>query len=167
MKTQEIKFAQVKSAFAMTCRVETEIHARAEEIWGLLTDAKHFSNWNSTVSSIEGDIREGERIHIHVPGTNRIFRPTVSGVAANKSMTWSNGIPLIFRGTRTFELLSCTNGCSKFIMEEHFSGILFALIKNKLPDFKPIFERFAHDLKKASEWSNTKSAAALELKVRL
>ena len=91
MKTQEIVFEQVKHRLSMTCRVETEIHANAENIWNLLTDAKRFSSWNSTVSSIEGNIRDGERIQIHVPGTHRTFKPKVSGVVANKFMTWSNG----------------------------------------------------------------------------
>ena len=36
-------------------------------------------------------------------------------------------------------------------MAEHFSGLVFALIKNKLPDFRPIFERYALDLKKEAE----------------
>jgi hypothetical protein len=145
MKTQEIEFAQVKRTFAMTCRVETEIQAKAENIWNLLTDAKGFSGWNSTVSSIEGNIKDGERICIHVPGTNRTFKPKVSGVVVNKFMTWSNGLAPIFRGSRTFELKECANGSTKFIMEEQFSGVIFALIKNKLPDFKPIFERYALD----------------------
>jgi uncharacterized protein YndB with AHSA1/START domain len=91
METKEIEFAQVKNTFWMTCRVETKIHAKAENIWKLLTDAKRFSRWNSTVSAIDGNIQEGERIRIHVPGTNRTFKPKVSGVVVNKSMMWSNG----------------------------------------------------------------------------
>jgi hypothetical protein len=151
MKTQKIEFAQVKSTFAMTCRVETDIQAKAESIWNLLTNAKGFPSWNSTVSAIEGNIKEGERIRIHVPGSNRTFKPKVSGVVVNRFMTWSNGSAPIFRGSRTFELRQCTNGSTKFIMKEQFSGVIFALIKNKLPDFRAIFERYALDLKKEAE----------------
>ncbi|HEY3731229.1 MAG TPA: hypothetical protein VGL28_08240 [Steroidobacteraceae bacterium] len=32
-------------------------------------------------------------------------------------------------------------------MEERFSGLVFALAKKALPDFHPIFEAFANDLK--------------------
>jgi hypothetical protein len=36
-------------------------------------------------------------------------------------------------------------------MEEQFSGLMFALIKNRLPDFKMIFESYALDLKNEAE----------------
>jgi hypothetical protein len=151
MKTKEIEFVQVKKVFSMTCKVEAKIHATAEDIWELLTDAKGFSKWNSTVSAIDGNICEGERIRIHVPGTNRTFKPKVSDVKKNKQMTWSNGFIPFFRGSRTFELIQCKNGSTNFIMEEHFSGLMFALIKNRLPDFRMIFETYALDLKNEAE----------------
>lgn len=158
---QEIEFAQAKKTFSMTCRVKINIDAKAENIWNLLTDAKRFSSWNSTVSAIDGNIREGERIRIHVPGTSRTFKPKISRVIANKCMTWSNGVASIFKGSRTFELRKGTDGSTEFIMEERFSGLMFALIKNKLPDFKPIFERYALDLKKRQKVHNHKPSNAV------
>jgi len=151
MKTKEIEFAQTKNTFSMTCRVETAIHAKAEDIWKLLTDAKRFSSWNSTISAIDGNIQEGERIRIHVPGTDRTFTPKVSGLVPNKSMRWRNGFAPIFKGSRSFELRQDNNGSTGFIMAERFSGLVFALIKNKLPDFRLIFEIYALDLKKDAE----------------
>jgi len=59
---KDIEFLQKKNTFSMTCRVEAKIHTKAEVIWALLTDAKGFSRWNSTITSIDGIIREGERI---------------------------------------------------------------------------------------------------------
>ena len=38
-------------------------------------------------------------------------------------------------------------------MEEQFSGVVFALVKGSLPDFGPIFERYASDLKREAERS--------------
>ena len=148
---KDIEFTQEKTTFSMTCRVEAKIHTKAEAIWALLTDAKGFSRWNSTITSIDGIIREGERIRIHVPGTDRTFKPRVSDVEANRHMTWSNGIAPFFKGSRTFELRTCDNGSTDFIMEEKFDGIIFAIIKNRLPDFKLIFENYALDLKKEAE----------------
>ncbi|HEV8504594.1 MAG TPA: SRPBCC domain-containing protein [Chitinophagaceae bacterium] len=148
---KEIEFAQVKTTFSMTCKVEVKIYTNAETIWGLLTDAKGFSRWNSTVTGIDGDIREGERIQIHVPGTNRTFRPRVSDVEINKHMRWSNGVAPLFRGSRTFELRQCDDESTDFIMEEKFDGFIFAMVKNRLPDFKLIFEKYAFDLKNEAE----------------
>jgi len=52
---------QARSLFSLQCGVELAIRASAERIWNLLTDAKGFPRWNSTVTSIEGQIREGDR----------------------------------------------------------------------------------------------------------
>src|SRR4030095_2985825 len=126
--------------------VETRVQAKADVIWSLLTDAKGFPNWNTTVSRIDGQIREGNRIRIHVPGTNRTFKPQVLNVEENKCMTWSDGIAPLFKGSRTFQLRPCDNGSTDFLMEEHFQGLIFAVVKNGLPDFRLIFETYANDL---------------------
>ena len=148
---KEIAFTQVKKTFSMVCRVEINIQAKAEVIWSLLTNAKDFPNWNSTVSRIEGQIREGQRLRIHVPGTNRTFKPRVLDVVENKRMTWSDGFAPIFKGSRTFELRPYDNDSTDFVMEERFQGLIFAVVKNRLPDFRSIFEQYAGDLKREAE----------------
>ena len=135
----------------MTCGVEVNIEANAELVWSLLTDAKGFSRWNSTITAIEGDIREGERLRLHVPGTNRTFTPRVSGVAPARRMVWGDGLALIFKGVRTFVLKPRDDGSTDFVMEERFSGVVFALTKGMLPDFRPIFEAYANDLKREAQ----------------
>lgn len=144
-------FTQTNSAFAMTCAVEVNIQADDGVVWGLLTDASGFPRWNSTVAGIEGEIREGERIRLHVPGTNRTFTPRVSAVVPAQRMTWSDGFNHVFKGVRTFELKSRDEGSTDFVMEEHFSGLVFALVKGMLPDFRPIFLAYASDLKREAE----------------
>jgi hypothetical protein len=135
----------------MTCGVEVNIQASAEILWGLLTDAEGFSRWNSTVSGIDGQIREGERLRLHVPGTKRTFTPKVSGVVPARRMVWSDGFAPIFKGVRTFVLGPRSSDSTDFVMEERFSGVVFALTKAMLPDFRPIFEAFASDLKREAQ----------------
>ena len=148
---KEPKVTKVHSAFAMVCRVEVNIHAGAQAVWSLLTDAKDFPRWNSTVTGIEGQIREGERLRIRVPGTDRAFTPKVSGVVPNQRMAWTGGFAPMFKGVRTFELRPRSDGSTDFAMEERFSGLLLPLIKGSLPDFGPIFEHYANDLKSEAE----------------
>jgi hypothetical protein len=131
--------------------VEIDINAKPDVVWRILTNAEGFPHWNSTVSGIDGQIREGERIQIHAPGTTRTFKPKVKDVVTNSHMKWSDGLPLIFNGSRTFELRPSSEGSTDFVMQEEFSGLLFALVKRSLPDFKPIFESYANDLKKEAE----------------
>ena len=134
----------------MSCRVEVNIKAKAERIWSLLTDAKDFPRWNSTVTGIEGQIREGERLRLHVPGTQRTFTPTVSGVVPNQRMTWTGGFAPMFKGVRTFELKPRSDGSTDFAMEERFSGLMLPLAKGSMPDFGPV-STYASDLKRAAE----------------
>jgi len=143
--------AQMRSIFSMTCRVELNIRASAASIWSLLTDAKDFPRWNSTVTRVEGEIREGERLRLHVLGTDRTFTPKVSGVVANQRMTWTGGFSPVFKGVRTFELMPCDDGSTEFAMEERFSGLMLPFVKGSMPDFGPVFERYATDLKGAAE----------------
>lgn len=148
---EEPKIAQAHSAFSMVCGVEINIRANAAAICSLLTDAKGFPRWNSTVTGVEGQIREGERLRLHVPGTDRTFTPKVSGVVPNEWMTWTGGFAPIFKGVRTFELSPRNDGSTDFTMEERFSGLILPLVKGSMPDFGPVFERYASDLKREAE----------------
>jgi hypothetical protein len=147
----QLRITQTRSAFTMVCRVEVSIRASAGDLWRLLTDAGGFPRWNSTVTSIEGQIREGEQLRIKAPGTDRAFTPKVSGFVPEQRMVWMGGFAPMFKGVRTFELRPGGEGSTTFVMEERFSGFILPLIKGSLPDFGPIFERYANDLKREAE----------------
>lgn len=116
-----------------------------------MTDAEGFPRWNSTVAGVEGQIREGERLRLRVPGTDRTFTPKVTGVVPCERMIWTGGFAPLLRGIRTFQLRPLSDGSTDFEMEERFSGLMLPLVKGFLPDFGPIFERYASDLKLDSE----------------
>lgn len=151
MTDPTLQVTQTHRAFAMACGVRVNILADAEIIWRLLTDAEGFPRWNSTVSGVEGQIREGERLRLRVPGTDRVFTPEVSGVVPNERMTWTGGFGPIFKGVRTFVLRPRNDGSTDFMMEERFSGLILPLVKGWMPDFGPVFERYANDLKREAE----------------
>jgi hypothetical protein len=66
-------------------------------------------------------------------------------------MVWGDGLALIFKGVRTFVLKPRDDGSTDFVMEERFSGVVFALTKGMLPDFRLIFEAYANDLKREAQ----------------
>src|SRR6185369_11569572 len=146
---------QTRSTFSLVCGVEVNIRASAESIWRLLTDAKGFPRWNSTVTGIDGEIREGERLQLRVPGTDRTFTPRVSGVVPRECMVWTGGFAPVLKGVRTFQLKPRSDGSTDFEMEERFSGLMLPLVKGSMPDFGLIFERYADDLKRAAEAAKT------------
>lgn len=142
---------QGRGAFSLFCRVEVAIRAHAGRIWELLTDASGFPRWNSTVTRIEGRILEGERLRVHVPGTDRVFNPLVTGVVRDRRMTWTGGFSPVFKGVRTFELHPHSDGACTFVMAERFSGLMIPLVRSSMPDFGPVFSRYADDLRRAAE----------------
>jgi hypothetical protein len=77
------KFRQMRHPFSMECAVEVTIRAPPTVVWTILTDAAAFPHWNSTVTRIEGEIREGARLQLHVPGTSRTFAMTSASPAGS------------------------------------------------------------------------------------
>jgi hypothetical protein len=152
---------QTRDAFSLVCRVQVNVRAPAERIWAMLTDAKAFPTWNSTVARIEGEIREGATLRVHAPGTNMTFTPKVTGVVPNERMTWTGGFSPLFKGVRTFELRPRGDGSTEFTMAERFSGLMLPFVKRSLPDFGPIFARYASDLKRAIEYAAIHADAGL------
>jgi hypothetical protein len=142
---------QSRAAFSLACRVEVALRASADRVWAVLTDAQGFPRWNSTVTAIEGEIREGQQIRIHAPGTTRTFSPLITDVVAHTRMTWTGGVAPLFKGVRTFELSPRTDGATTFVMQERFSGLLIPIVGRSLPDFGPIFARYATDLQREAE----------------
>ena len=57
----------------------------------------------------------------------------------------------MFKGVRTFTLTPRGDGSTEFAMRERFSGLMLPMIKGSLPDFAPVFETYAADLKRAAE----------------
>lgn len=135
--------------------VEVDILAPPATVWAVLTDAASFPRWNSTVTRIDGRIAEGERLRLHVPGTQRTFTPTVSDVVPSERMSWIGGVAPVFKGVRTFTLRARAEASTKFSMAERFSGLMVPLAARAMPDLGPVFERFALDLKREAEGDRT------------
>lgn len=146
------KARKTESTFRLEYAVVREIQATPEKIWALLTDAKGFPSWNSTVTSIDGDIALGQKLAIKVPlDPKRTFTPKVTRFEPGQEMQWSDGFAPMFKGTRTFALTPKSGGVTEFAMTEVFSGLMLPMIKGSLPDFGPAFETYAADLKSAAE----------------
>lgn len=147
----EPNITQIHHRFWFVCAVEISVHARAASVWRILSDAESFPRWSSTVTLIEGHIRDGERLRLHVPGTERTFTPRVRVLKENECMTWTGGFAPLFLGVRTFMLTRRPDDTTDFTMRERFSGMMLPLVRRSLPDFGPVFATFARDLKREAE----------------
>ena len=141
-----------RSTFRQLVRVSIEIGAPPEAVWARLVDADGFPTWNSTVDSIEGPIVLGQRLTVRVPSSpGRPFRPTVVEFDPPRRMVWRDGAPPMFVGRREFSLKALGERVTRFTMAEEFRGLMFPMIARTLPDFVPIFDRYAADLQAVCE----------------
>jgi len=153
MPTTDIKAVKTRSTFRMQCTVSAEIQAPPDKVWTILTKADDMVRWNSTLTSIEGDIEPGGIVRMKVPeAPGRTFKLNVTRFVPNEEMVWRQGNPVMFLGVRTYSLAPNPDGtATRFQMTEVFSGLLLPAIAGRLPDFGPIFEQYAADLKAESE----------------
>jgi hypothetical protein len=141
-----------RSLFRRVCAVTAEIAATPEKIWQLLTDAGDMVRWNSTLTSMAGTIGPGGTVKMEVPeAPGQVFEIQVTTFTPPREMVWSQGNRVFFRGVRTYRLTPRSATTTTFEMIEVFSGLALPMAASRLPDFKPIFERYAADLKAEAE----------------
>src|SRR5919106_2842468 len=99
------KATTTRTTFRLESAVTTSINAPAANVWSLLTDLKAQTDWNSTLTSIEGTVALGERIAMKVPeAPGRTFNVKVVAYDEAKSMVWREGFWPMFVGKRTYRL---------------------------------------------------------------
>jgi len=132
------------------------IHSSPEAIRAILTDARRWPEWNSTVERVDGEIALGEKITVHTkisPG--RAFPLSVSEFVKARRMVWSGGMPLgLFQGKRVFTLSQQPDGTVEFVMREEFTALLAPLITRSIPNLQPSFDAAAAALKLRAEHAN-------------
>ncbi len=129
------------------------IKAKPQKIWSVLTDVARYTDWDSGVERVEGEISPGATIKVFSkvsPG--RAFPVKVIEFKPAESMVWSGGMPLgLFKGVRTFTLAPQPNGMTAFNMREEYTGPLLSMIWKSIPDLQPSFDQFAKGLKEKAE----------------
>jgi len=143
---QNGKATTIKKTFNRTTTISQTIGADASVIWSLLTNAADYPNWNSTIVSIEGNIKQGEKIRLKSTlDTSRTFKLKVKELVPNQKLVWGDAM-----GKRTYSLQKNGNS-TLFTMTEKIGGFMFPLFANKIPSFDESFEQFVSDLKTKAE----------------
>lgn len=145
------KATVTRTAFRLAISVTTSIDAPPATIWNLLTDLEAHSRWNSTVTSIYGEVALGKRVTFEIPeAPGQKFTDVVMFYDEPRSMVWRlNRWPLLV-GERTYRLTPGLAESTQVTITEVFSGLLLPLAAKTFPDFGLMFERTAADLKAAA-----------------
>jgi uncharacterized protein YndB with AHSA1/START domain len=145
-KAREWKAVTTKTMFSRETTVSVRIEADPSIVWALLTRASDFPRWNSTVVSIQGEIREGGSIELKSTlDEKRTFKLKVKEFVPEKRLVWGDAM-----GSRIYTLDKGTKGV-QFTMSEKIGGPLFPLFAGMIPSFDESFEKFAADIKKEAE----------------
>lgn len=141
------KAVTTKKVFSRKTAVRIEIQSDASILWALLTNAADFTRWNSTIVSLEGEIKQGGKIRLtSALDPKRVFKLTVKQVIPGERLVWGDAM-----GTRVFELSKSGKDVTRFTMTEKIGGPIFPLIVRMIPPFDQAFEQFASDLKREAE----------------
>jgi len=144
---QNGKAVTVKKTFSRETSVSIVIKASPATIWALLTNAKDYPRWNSTVTSIEGKIAMGEKIKLRSTlDAKRTFKLKIKEFDTEKRLVWGDG-----QGNRIYTLTHNGDGTVTFAMDEKIGGLMFPMYGSYIPPFDASFEQFAADLKKEAE----------------
>ncbi len=148
--SQNGKASTVKTTFSRETSVSIEIKADAAIVWALLTKASDYPRWNSTVTSIEGNIALGETIKLKsILDAKRTFKLKVKEFEPQNKLVWGDG-----QGDRVYSITKNANGTINFSMVEKIGGLMFPLYAKYIPPFDETFEQFAANLKKEAEIIN-------------
>lgn len=146
-KPQEGKATTTRKTFSRETSVSTTIYADPSIVWALLTHASDFPRWNSTVTSMKGEIREGGSVELKsILDDKRIFKLKIKEFVPEKRLVWGDAM-----GSRVYTLTRGNGNSTVFTMTEKIGGPLFPLFAGSIPPFDKVFERYAADLKKEAE----------------
>ncbi|MBK6795026.1 MAG: SRPBCC domain-containing protein [Anaerolineales bacterium] len=138
-----------------TYSATTTIHASAETVWNILTDAKGYPSWDLSMDHIEGKLALGETVKFFTKLSAQAFPVKVTAFEPGRKMVLTGGMPLgLFKSERTHTLTANQDGSITFKTEEIFSGLLLPIFGKNIPDLTENFNNFAAALKKRAE--NTK-----------
>jgi uncharacterized protein YndB with AHSA1/START domain len=137
----------VKKLFSRETSISLNIQAPPTIVWALLTNASDFSRWNSTIVSVEGDIKAGHKIRLKSTlDEKRTFNLKVKDFEPEKRLRWGDNM-----GNRVYTLQKEEEDTTRFTMTEKIGGSIFPLFARFIPPFDESFEQFAADLKKEAE----------------
>ena len=153
--TQDGKANTTKTKFSRETTVSINIQTDPQIIWTLITNSADFPRWNSTIISIDGEIKLGKTIKLKSTlDQSRVFKLKVKSMTPEKEMLWGSGTAPFFKGLRTYTLEKISDNETMFTMSEKIGGWMFPMAAKYIPEFDASFEQFVADLKKEAELIN-------------
>jgi hypothetical protein len=112
-----------------TIRSAIEIHAPIEAVWAVLTDFRHYPDWNPLVRQLRGKAREGGHVTLRSQppgGRSMVFRARILAYRPPHELRWRSTFihARLFSGEHGFRLEELGTGRVRFVQDETFAGLL-------------------------------------------
>lgn len=119
---------------------KVEVNAPAEKVWAAIIDFESYSEWNSQLEYLGGEVKPNGQLHLKLSAEGAEpyeFKPSISHWEENKRFAWlaRTGLPRIFDGEHFFELEQINDSTTLVTNREEYRGVLSLIIKN-LPMMK-------------------------------
>ncbi|MFW6074479.1 MAG: SRPBCC family protein [Chloroflexota bacterium] len=114
-----------------------DIDAPPEDVWTVFSNTARWQEWNPFVTSLEGEMKQGEKIKVRLEppgGRPMTFKPKVTVLEPGSRFAWLGhlGIPGIFDGEHRFALEPLPDGKTRFHQGEAFRGLLVSPLLNRM-----------------------------------
>jgi hypothetical protein len=132
------------------------IHVPVAQVWSILTDLKHYSEWNTFVPSMESDFHVGSVLTMGVQMRANMHTTSVETITAiepERLLAWKTRSPVwILRGERFQLVTSVDTNTTQYWTRESFKGILAPVIQLLFgKDLQRGFDSVAQNLKTHAE----------------
>ncbi len=140
-----------------TLELKTEVvfDAPKEKVWEVLIDSDMYAEWNPFITSVIGEMKQGEQItNVMVnKGRETTFSPVITVFLENESLEWlGSALGGMFKGCHYFKLSETEEGRSEMVHGEEFSGLLSGLVIQIIAiDSQANFELMNEAMKKRIE----------------
>jgi hypothetical protein len=133
-----------------------EIGASAGRVWAILTDFARMPAWNPFITSISGNLAQGERLSVTIapPGKSAMrFKPTVLAVRSERELRWLGHLLVsgVFDGEHYFLLEPIGSKRTRLTQGEKFSGLLVRPLGRMLSATEAGFKAMNAALKEQAE----------------
>ena len=115
-----------------------DIPASPATVWQILTETDRYDEWNPFMTELSGRLAVGERVAVTIrPGRRSMtFRPTVLALEDGTLLRWRGraGVRGVFDGEHELRLQADTDGGTRFVQREVFTGLLVPFVRGILDD---------------------------------
>lgn len=141
-----------------------EIDASAERVWDVVADTARYAEWNTFVTGIAGELREGApvKVTVRAPGRKAVtFDARIVRLDPGRELRWKGRwfLPGIFDGDHSLTVEALGEDRARFRTREEVTGLLLPLLGKAMRQSQAGFEELCRAVKARAESGSSPESA--------